>query len=391
MSRPTAPKEWEPIRLVKARAGWRYRAVLTTGEHGDGRRRQTTKTFPTLTAARVWVDETRAAVRRGEFTAPDRITLDDLAASWLRSKREVREVTRQNYANALKPVLARLGGRRIQSLTRDDIDQLVEWLASDEGGLRGRGLSRKSVMYTLGRLRSLLDYAVDNGIVAGNVAARVEPPRKVHGEDDEIPTWTPEQLLRFRKVADAHRWAAGWRLTLAGLRRSEVLGMRWRDIDLDTGVVEVTQGRVLVGGHVTVIDAPKSGTGRAVAVETMQAGTSGVLRAEKTRQAKNKLAAGEVWQESGLLLVDEVGVPIRPEAYSDEFPRLCAKAKVPKIRLHAVRHSLALAMHRAGVAPADAASLLGHSVEVHLSTYVPTTKRGAQQAATALGQALATG
>ena len=77
------------------------------------------------------------------------------------------------------------------------------------------------------------------------------------------------------------------------------------------------------------------------------------------------------------------------EAYSDRFAKICREAKVPVVRLHSVRHTLALMMHRAGQAPADAASLLGHSVEVHLATYVPLTQRGAQTAARALGEVLA--
>ena len=83
------------------------------------------------------------------------------------------------------------------------------------------------------------------------------------------------------------------------------------------------------------------------------------------------------------------GHPVRPEAYSDRFKVLCREAGVPVIRMHAVRHTLALMLHRAGQAPADVASLLGHSVAVHLTTYVPRTEKGAQAAAAALGQVLA--
>lgn len=89
------------------------------------------------------------------------------------------------------------------------------------------------------------------------------------------------------------------------------------------------------------------------------------------------------------MLTDALGRGVRPEAYSDRFGELCREAGVPVVHLHSVRHTLALTMHRQGVAPADAASLLGHTVAVHLASYVPRTERGAQSAATALGGALA--
>ena len=389
MARITRPREDEPIRLVDSRGGPRYRAVITTGTHPDGRRRQTTRTFTTLTEAREWVAETRLAVRRGTFAAPARVTFSEVADAWLTAHRDVREVTSRNYANVLKPARQRLGQRKVQDLTRSDIDGLVAWLTT-EGGMRGKGLSRESVVYTLGRVHQVLAYAVAEGLVLANVADGVKAPRKRHEEaEDETLIWSPEQLRAFQRVADGHEWAAAWRLTLCGLRRSEVLGMRWRDVNLDAGTATVTQGRVLLDGRITVTDAPKSAASwRTVPVESIQDGSRTVLRSYRAAQAAQRLQAGTAWPETDLLAVDALGEPLRPEAYSDEFARLCRQADVPVIRMHRVRHTLALTMHRAGVAPADAAALLGHSLAVHLDSYVPRTERGAQTAAVALGQVL---
>jgi integrase len=122
----------------------------------------------------------------------------------------------------------------------------------------------------------------------------------------------------------------------------------------------------------------------------MHSGTVALLRSLSARQAADRLAAGTAYAvDNDFVLVDALGQPIRPEAYSDRFARLCRTANVPVIRLHDVRHSVALMLHRAGQAPADAAALLGHSVTVHLETYVPRTALGAQTAATALGEVLA--
>lgn len=114
-----------------------------------------------------------------------------------------------------------------------------------------------------------------------------------------------------------------------------------------------------------------------------------LLRSLKAHQAADRLAAGEAYEESGYVLVDALGRPVRPEAYSDRFTELCKAAEVPRIRMHDVRHTLGLTRHRAGQAPADVAALLGHTLGTHLGVYVPRTERGAITAAHALGEVLA--
>ncbi|MBD8023840.1 tyrosine-type recombinase/integrase [Microbacterium sp. Sa1CUA4] len=97
--------------------------------------------------------------------------------------------------------------------------------------------------------------------------------------------------------------------------------------------------------------------------------------------------AGAAWEDSGYVVVDEVGRPLRPEVYSDRFRRLCAVAGVQSIRLHSVRRSLAQWLIAVGVAPDAAASLLGHTTEVFRNTYLPEAgATGIQSAIAALAR-----
>jgi integrase len=165
--------------------------------------------------------------------------------------------------------------------------------------------------------------------------------------------------------------------------------MRWGSVNLSDGLVAVQAGRVQLDGHRTLTDDPKSrASWRTVPVEAMHPGTLKLLRTLSARQAADRLAACTAYDDSGYVLVDALGQPIRPEAYSDRFKAMCIEAQVPVIRLHDTRHSVALLLHRAGQAPADVAALLGHTLTVHLATYVPRTERGAQSAASALVQVL---
>jgi integrase len=117
--------------------------------------------------------------------------------------------------------------------------------------------------------------------------------------------WTQEELLQFRAVTDAHEWAAAWRLTLCGLQRSEVMGMMWDSVDLEQGEVRVEQGRVLLDGHRTAIDEPKSkASKRTVPVEDIQPGAVALLRSLRARQAQDRLMLGAGYPDTGLVLVN---------------------------------------------------------------------------------------
>jgi len=386
--RITAPRAGEPIRLVTTGSEPRFRVVMDAGRKADGGRRQVTSTFATLRGAREFVAETRTAVARGNYTAPAGVDFDALCSAWLASKVDCREVTRLGYAQVLKPIRARIGARKVQSIRLPDVEAVMVALAT-EGGQRSRPLSHRSLAYTLGTLRQVFAYAVRAGLVATNPTQAVKVPKAAHDDGRALLVWDPAQLLAFRAVADADEWAGGWRLALSGLRRSEVLGMAWEAVDMDAGTAVVRAGRVAVDGSRTATGDPKSkASRRTVPVEAMHPGTVGLLRSLSARQAAERRYAGLAYTDGGLVLVDALGLPVRPEAFSDRFGVLCRRAGVPVVRLHSVRHSVALMLHRAGVAPADAASLLGHSVQVHLSTYVPRTEQGAQTAGAMLGRVL---
>lgn len=384
MSRISTPREGEPIRLVSTATGPRYRVVLDVAPRGAPRR-QVTRTVDTLSEARAFVTATRASLAAGTFAAPSRETLDALCARWLDTWRNVRPVTVQGYRDVLRPVLRRLGSREVQTLTVADVEALTEWLAR-EGGQRGQGLSPRTVRGALVALSQALDMAMREDTVTRNVARLVKRPRKARTVDPQ--RWTPAQVAAFRATADGDPLAAAWRLTLCGLRRSEVLGLRWCDVDLSAGVVRVVQGRVAVTPTVTHIDGPKNDKPREVPVEALHAGTVDALRALRAVQVSHPLL-GLSYVDRGLLVTDEAGRPMRPEAYSDRFRRLCVEAGVPVIRLHAVRHSLADRLAALNVPPVDAAALLGHTTEVYYAVYARATPAGVTEAAQVLGRALA--
>jgi integrase len=144
--------------------------------------------------------------------------------------------------------------------------------------------------------------------VTVNVAASVKPPRKPHSDATAEEVWEPNELVKFPEVADQDEWAAAWRLTLCGLRRSEVMDLRWDAVDLDRGEIVVQAGRVLLDGHRTATEGPKSSAShRTVPVEAMHPGTVALPRTLKARQASDRLVLGPGYAETGYVLVDPLG------------------------------------------------------------------------------------
>jgi integrase len=324
------------IQQVQRAGGVRYRFTLNLGRDPvTGNRRQRVYTFDDRRQAERELARLTGQMVEGRHTDRSRMTVSEALDAYLASALFEREAaTKVSYAGALLPVRDRLGGRRLQSLTKADIEDLRDWLLTSgrrRGGTPGTGLGARSVTLTLGRFKAALEMACAEGWLARNPAAHVRPPRQVKRQDT---TWSADQLRAFLAEASRDRLAACWLLSALGLRRSELLGLRWADIDLDAGTLAIARARVLVYAKV-VEKTPKSA--RSARVLPLFAPVTPALAALQARQLEEMDAAGPAYANSGYIAADELGVPLYPEWYSDEFARLCRQAGLPKIRLHDTR------------------------------------------------------
>jgi integrase len=344
----------------------RYRFTIDVGAGANGRRQQRTFTFSRLTDARGELARLSNDTRNGTFVDRSRMTVGELCDRYLEHAAFQRsENTKVSYRGALEPVRLRLGSRRAQSIDRRDLEALRDWMLEHgrrRGGAPGTGLSARSVRLTFGRLSSAFELAVRDRKLTVNPCRYVTMPEL---EPSARTTWSEDEVRTFLKVAAEDRLHACWRLSLYGLRRGEVLGLRWSDVDLEARTVNIGNARVLVGE--VVEKAPKSKRG----YRTLPLDDSLVtaLRSLRKQQAAERLAAGQAYSSSGYVAVDELGYAVHPEGYSDHFARLSAAAGVPRCRLHDARHSASSLMARLGVPPHIRSAFLGHTTVINEQVY----------------------
>lgn len=255
-----------------------------------------------------------------------------------------------------------LGTGKLEKLAPQDVDR---WLKAEvaAGGASG------SIRLRLAILKRALKQAVKWGLLARNVAELVDPPRQ------ERPVITPlsaEEARRLIEVASEGKWGAVIVLALTtGMRESELLGLRWQDVDLDHAVVRVTHQIVNDHGRLVLAEPKSASSRRAIPLPEMAVSA---LREHRRNQIAHRLQMGERWQEMDLVFPNEVGGPMdRTNFLGRVFKPLLAKAGLRPVRFHDLRHTTATLLLEAGEHPKVVQERLGHStigVTMDLYTHV---------------------
>jgi integrase len=351
------------MRGTIVKRGSRYSVVVEldrdplTGE----RRREWHSGFKTKREAEAARIEILGRLQRGEHVPPSKLTVRGfLEDEWLPAvKASLRPTTFTSYKLNVRRAVERIGSTPLQRLTPATLNTLYGDLAETPSESTGRPLSPRTVRYVHGVLRHALADAVRWNRLARNPADLAAPPSAKVARAPKPTTWTAEELRAFLDSVRDDRLATLWRLYAStGLRRGEALGLRWTDVDLDGATLAVTNARVVIERK--VFDSPpKSGRGRAVALD---ASTAAALRVHRARQLEERLAWGPAYRDEGdFVFRREDGSPLHPDYVSSAFRDAVAALDVRRIRLHDLRHTWASLALRAGVNPKVVSERLGHA------------------------------
>lgn len=349
--------------------GWK--GSVTVGLTSDGRPDRRWISGRTQDEVREKIRALQSQVHTGMLANTGGLTVGDYLTSWVDGKalEGVKPNTVRSYRDTARLcIVPHLGTLPLDKLRPTHVQHLLK-------SLMDAGKSAQRCQYTLRVLGMALRHAVRLQLLPRNVAEVVKAPRVEHVE---MQVWTPGQADTFLKAARPHRLYAAFYLALmTGMRRGEVLGLQWKDIDWDRSrltvrhsLVEVRrepEGRIL-RGRPTVsrlevsLQTPKTRGSRRTIL--LSPGTIAALREHRRQQDAERAVAGEAWPGSpghGHVFATELGTPTDPRNFYRHFIDLIQGSGVPRLRLHDLRHTAASLMIRQNIPPKTVSERLGHA------------------------------
>ena len=303
---------------------------------------------------------------KGVLPPTGRQTLGRFLAEWLTEwvKPSRRPRTYQSYEQMIRchVLPSPLAGKLLTQLTPQ---QLQAFFNEKRRAEDKPGLSPRSVEYLHAIVRKALNHALSLGLVGRNVALLVELPRAVY---DEVTPLTPAQAQAFLDVASGHRLYAVYAVAVAmGLRQGEALGLRWEDVDLEAGELVVRKQLQRIEGKLRLVEVKTARSRRQVSLPSVAVAA---LREHRTRQKVERVRAGDLWEDTGLVFTTEIGTALDKGNLTRGFKCLLKQAGLPDVRFHDLRHTCASLLRAQGLDHRLIMETLGHSqIGITMSLY----------------------
>jgi integrase len=280
-----------------------------------------------------------------------------LTGHWLPAKKlTLATSTYRGYVHKTqRHIVPALGRKRLRRLRPQDLERLYDSML--HGTDRRGALAPKTVYEVHLIIRGALASAVRRGLVTRNVALAANAPRLRSIPKVEQRAWNAQELQAFLHAAAGHRlFPALWLSAMTGMRRSELLGLRWADLDVQRSRLSVNRGLVAVGYELHESRGKTANSRRCVDLDRT---TLDVLNGWRALQSAEYAALGI--DDPGWMFTTAVGRPVHPHAISQAFERIARRAGVPVIRLHDLRHTHGTLLIAAGVPAKVVSERLGHA------------------------------
>ena len=320
-------------------------------------------------------------VESGSFVEKSKETVTEFLRRWLEiyaSNTEPR--TQQGYRGSIERyILPTIGAVALQNLRPQHIQKVY-------ADMLARGLSPQTVILAHRVLREALGHAVKWGVLTRNPADATTPPK---AKKTQMDMWDVPTIHSFQRASAVSRYRDFYHLAiLTGMRRSELCGLKWDNVDLSQRRLMVVQKLVRIYGTGLVEGNPKTDSSRrsiALSKDAVE-----LLRQIRKQQIEVRLAAGPVWQDVGYVFTRPDGRPIDPDAPTHDFTAIVRSANLPHLTLQGLRHAHATLMLTAGIHPKVVSERLGHSnIAITMDIYSHVLPGLQEAAAQALDELLA--
>ncbi len=342
---------------------------VTTSDGTRKRKRVYGRTWEEIHRALV---EIKAQEHRGIPVPAASLAVGQFLDEWLEhiARPSVRASTYAKYETFVRLYLKPgLGTRRLAQLSPAEVRRFL-------AAQRGAGVSPARLQAIHAVLRNALEHAMREDLVVRNAAKLVRmptPPRR------DFQPWTVQQALDFLSASRTDPLATAFLLCITlGLRRGEVLGLHWGDIDLDEGTVRVRRQLQRSAGQLQLVEVKTARSRRAIPLPEI---CVRALRRRRGQQAADRLSAGAAWVESDLVFTTGHGTPVEPRNMARSFARIVTAADLPATRLHDLRHLCSSFLAFLQVQPRTIMEILGHSqIAVTMNIYTHVTSQEQRQA-----------
>lgn len=375
-------------KVTKTKNGKQYtywEGRVTVGyDPGTGKQKQRTVSGKTQKEVTQKMRELTAALDAGTYHEPCKLTVGEWLDIWAKDYlTAVKPRTQDSYKTTvdthLKPAF---GAMKLEALTTHDIQQFYNRLK--DGDKKQSALSPKTIRNIHGVLHKALEQAVDLGYIRTNPASKCKLPKV---EKKEIKPLDDEQIKAFLTACKGNLYEYVYIVTLfTGMREGEVLGLTWDCIDFGKGVVtidkQLIRQRRSDGSHSLV--SPKNGKSRYLMPPPY---VMEILQLQKERQAQWRKAAGDAWEETGLVFTNELGHNLSSQTVYLYFKGIARQIGCPAARFHDLRHSYAVVSLQSGDDIKTVQENLGHHTAAFtLDTYAHVTQRMRQASASRMQQ-----
>ncbi|MHB1420654.1 MAG: site-specific integrase [Bacillota bacterium] len=377
---------------IEHRGKDKWRLTVSCGLGANGKQIKKTKT---ITASSQKKAEKELAIfiadiEKGQFLSPSKFTFADFVERWLRDYAETNLAPKTlfRYTQILNtriiPAMGHLKLEQIKPL------HLVEFYKNlQEDGIRtdgkAGGLSEKTILYHHRVISSVLQDAVQWQLLLENPANRVKPPKvtkKQAASYDEVQT---AALIKATENEPVIYKLIILLAVATGLRRGELMGLDWKDVNFERVTIEVRQSSQYLPSHGIFTKEPKNETSKRIIA--VPSSVMALLKDFRTSELEKRLKAGDLWQGSDHLFTTWDGKPMHPDTISKWFPQFLKRHGLPPLPFHGLRHTSTTLLIAQGINVKNISARLGHaSISTTMDIYGHALKSADKEAAEKLDQ-----